>query len=147
MNDTVALQRCKTCKQKLVPKPKTPSIGTEKLLVACGHLIAFDLYVKDPFRDGRREKARARACSACRQARVEAEVAAAKERRAVKKRFPDGACFSAVYAAAEMQWTGTLTIMSVTFEKRMGGIRALLNNLLLEQARQSNNEAEGWVRK
>ena len=112
-----------------------PSIGTEKLSVKCGHTIDFDLYGKDPFRDGRRQKAVSRDCYACRQARVAADIAAAAKRKATKAaqklrpRLPDGARFTAVYDAKETRWTGTLTIDGVVFERRASGIRQLLNRL------------------
>lgn len=124
------------------PKPRPPTIGTESVVVKCGHTIAFDLYAKDAFRDQRRAKEVARDCAACRQARVQAEMAAAAERRAKKKqaeqearsfklrpRLPDGARFGAVYDAAEEKWTGTLTIGEATFERQASGLKKLLYKL------------------
>ena len=130
-----------TSPQKIVPKPPQPtppSIGTEKLAVKCGHTTVFDLYAKDPFRDGRRQKALSRDCPACRQARAEADAGAAAERKVkkaaqkalkIRPRLPDGARFTAVYAAETTQWTGTLTIDGVVFERRASGIKKLLDRL------------------
>jgi hypothetical protein len=123
---------------QLAPKPRPPSIRSEPLLVKCGHTIAFELYAKDPFRDARRAKEAGRACSACRQARVQAEVAAAAERRAKKEanpkavfkpRLPDGARFSAVYDATATRWTGTLTIAGDVLEQQAGSLTKLLHKL------------------
>ena len=90
------------------------SVGTELLHAACGHAISFDLYAKDPHREGRRVKALSRACPACRQARAQAEVTAAADRRAIRKkgpppsgfkpRLPDGARFTATYDAIAVRW-------------------------------------------
>jgi hypothetical protein len=115
-----------------------PSIGTEKLVAKCGHPITIDLYAKDPFRDGRRQKATSRDCPACRQARAAADVVAAAERRTKKvakkgwrtrPRLPDGARFTAVYDAVATQWDGTLTIGGAVFERRAGGLKKLLDRL------------------
>jgi hypothetical protein len=120
------------------PKPPPPSIGTEKIVVKCGHTIAFDLYAKDPFREGRRQKETSRDCPACRQARVAADVAAAAVRKAkktaekmakIRPRLPDGSRFAAVYDAGTTQWTGTLTIEGVVFEQRASGLKKLLDRL------------------
>lgn len=120
-------------------KSSPPSIGSETLVVRCGHTIAFDLFAKDPYRDGRRQKATSRDCPACRQARAVADVAAAAERKtkkaALKKgfkqrpRLPDGSRFTAVYDAASTQWTGTLTIGDAVFERRASGLKPLLDRL------------------
>lgn len=124
------------------PKPRPPTIGTESVVVKCGHTISFDLYAKDAFRDQRRAKEVARDCAACRQARVQAEMAAGAERRAKKKaaqaeqqarslrpRLPDGSRFGAVYNAAEEKWIGTLTIGDATFERQASGLKKLLYKL------------------
>lgn len=120
------------------PKPHPPLLGTEPLVVKCGHSIAFELYVKDAFRDQRRAKAVQRDCPPCRQARVESDAAAAKERRAKKKatfakalkpRLPDGARFSATYDAAAVQWTGTLTVEGATYERQGSSLNKLLHKL------------------
>jgi septal ring factor EnvC (AmiA/AmiB activator) len=98
----------------------------------------FDLYAKDTFREQRRAKAVSRDCPPCRQARVEADAAAAKERRATKKetfakslkpRLPDGARFAATYDATAVQWTGTLTVDGVTFERSGSSLNKLLHKL------------------
>ncbi len=124
------------------PKPRPPTVGTEALLVKCGHTIAFDLYAKDSFRDQRRQKEALRDCSPCRQARVEAEAIALKERRAtkavtkaatfaksLKPRLPDGARFAATYDATQVQWTGTLTLEGATFERSASSLNKLLHRL------------------
>lgn len=118
-------------------KPRPPTIGTESLAVKCKHSIAFDLYAKDPFRDQRRAKATQRDCPACRQARVKAEAAAGKVRRAkkvtfakvLKPRLPDGARFVATYDATKVQWTGELTVESTTFERSAPSLNKLLHRL------------------
>ena len=123
-------------------KPRPPTVGTEALLVKCGHTIVFDLYAKDSFRDQRRQKEASRDCSPCRQARVQAEAIALKERRATKKttkaasfakslkpRLPDGARFAATYDATQVQWTGTLTIEGLTFERSASSLNKLLHRL------------------
>lgn len=125
------------------PKPRPPTVGTEAVVVKCGHTIAFDLYAKDTFRDQRRAKEVARDCQACRQARVQTEMAAAAERKAKKAaeradqgvpfklrpRLPDGSRFGAVYDAAEEKWTGTLTIEGTTYEQQASGLKKLLYKL------------------
>ena len=124
------------------PKPRPPTVGTEVLLVKCGHTIVFDLYAKDSFRDQRRQKEASRDCPPCRQARVQAEAIAHKERRArkavtkaatfaksLKPRLPDGARFAATYDATQVQWTGTLTIEGSTFEQRASSLNKLLHRL------------------
>ena len=123
-------------------KPRPPTVGTETLLVKCGHTIVFDLYAKDSFRDQRRQKEASRDCSPCRQARMQAEAIALKERRATKKttkaasfakslkpRLPDGARFAATYDATQVQWTGTLTIDGLTFERSASSLNKLLHRL------------------
>jgi hypothetical protein len=127
------------------PKPKSPTVGTESLVVKCGHTIAFDLYVKDPFRVERRAKETARDCPPCRQARVQAEMAAAAERkaqrkierkekrsayiRAYKPRLPDGSRFAATYDATATRWTGTVAIEGATFEQSASSLSRLLHKL------------------
>ena len=125
------------------PKQRPPTIGTESLVVKCGHTIPLDLYAKDPFRDQRRAKEVARDCPACRQVRVVAETAAAAERRAQKKaakkaaaeaskprpRLPDGSRITAVYDAEAVQWAGTLTVEGAVFDRRASGIKTLLRRL------------------
>ena len=124
------------------PKPRPPTVGTEALLVKCGHIIVFDLYTNDSFRDQRRQKEAARDCPPCRQARVQAEVIALKERRAtkvatkaatfaksLKPRLPDGARFVATYDATQVQWTGTLTVEGLTFERRASSLNKLMHRL------------------
>lgn len=120
------------------PKPRPPTVGTEALVVKCGHTIAFDLFAKDAFRDQRRTKAVTRDCPACRQARVQADMAAAKERRAkktktfaqsLKPRLPDGARFVATYDATQVQWTGSLTIDGMPFERSASSLNKLLHKL------------------
>ncbi len=129
-------------------KVKVPSIGTSPLVVKCGHTIAFDLFAKDPHREARRAKALSRDCPPCRQARAHAEEAAAADRKARRKaeamdsraasfvggfnprgRLPDGARFAAVYDAAAVRWTGTLTIDGVTYECAASSVRKLLSKL------------------
>ena len=123
-------------------KPRPPTVGTEALPVKCGHTIVFDLYAKDSFRDQRRQKEALRDCSPCRQARVQAEVIAHKERRArkaatkaatfakaLKPRLPDGARFVATYDAIQVQWTGTLTVESLSFERSASSLNKLLHRL------------------
>lgn len=119
-------------------KPRPPTAGTEALVVKCGHTIAFELYVKDTFRDQRRAKTVIRDCPACRQARVQAEAIAGKERRAkkattfaksLKPRLPDGAHFAATYDATQVQWTGTLTIEGVAFKRGASNLNKLLHRL------------------
>lgn len=125
-------------KSKSVP----PTIGTEPVIVKCGHTIAFDLYAKDSFRDARRQKAVSRECPPCRQARVAADAAAAADRKAKKKaakkavmlaglkpRLPDGARFAAIYDATATEWTGSLTVDGASFELRAGSIKKLLHRL------------------
>lgn len=125
-----------------VPQPKPATIGTEKISAKCGHPIMFDLYAKDPFRDGRRQKALSRDCPTCRQARVAADAATAAARKAEKKvgkkvvllsslkpRLPDGAHFQATYTAAVMEWTGSLTIEGASFELRASSLKQLLHRL------------------
>lgn len=132
----------KTTSKVPQPKPKPATIGTEKISAKCGHPIMFDLFAKDPFRDGRRQKALSRDCSACRQARVAADAAAAAARKAEKKttkkaavltsfnpRLPDGACFQATYSAAVMEWSGSLTIEKMAFELRASSLKKLLHRL------------------
>jgi len=119
------------------PKPHPPTIGTEPLTVQCGHTIVFDLYAKDAFRDQRRVKAVKRDCPTCRQARVKADVVAGATRRAkkatfakmLKPRLPDGARFVATYDASKVQWTGSLTIESTTFERSAPSLNKLLHRL------------------
>jgi len=124
------------------PKPSPPTVGTEVLLVKCGHTIVFDLYAKDSFRDQRRQKDASRDCPPCRQARVQAEAIALKEHRArkavtkaatfaksLKPRLPDGARFGATYDAAKVQWTGTLTVDGLTFERSASSLNKLLHRL------------------
>ena len=117
----------------------------EVLLVKCGHAIAFELLAKDPHRDTRRAKALARDCPSCRQARAEAEVKAAAERKAQRKavparpsyvrgfkprgRLPDGARFAAVYDATSTRWSGALTIGEATFQCDASSVRKLLSKL------------------
>lgn len=120
-------------------KMPSPLIGTERIQGTCGHTIVFDLYAKDPHRDGRRAKVMSRDCSACRQARVQAEVTAAVERRANRKkgpppsshkpRLPDGSTFAATYDATAVRWTGALTIDGATFEQSGNSLRRLLHKL------------------
>ena len=132
----------KTAPAAKAPKPRPPTVGTEVLLVKCGHTIVFDLYAKDSFRDQRRQKEASRDCPPCRQARVQAETIAHKERRArkavtkaatfaksLKPRLPDGACFGATYDAAQVQWTGTLTVEGLTFERSASSLNKLLHRL------------------
>ena len=124
------------------PKPRPPTVGTEALLAKCGHTIVFDLYAKDSFRDQRRQKEALRDCPPCRQVRVQAEAIAHKERRArkavtkaatfaksLKPRLPDGARFGATYDAAQVQWTGTLTVEGLTFERSASSLNKLLHRL------------------
>ena len=128
------------------PKPRPPTVGTESLLVKCGHTIAFDLYANDSFRDQRRQKDASRDCPPCRQAHVQAEVLAHKERRAtkaatkavikaatfgksLKPRLPDGARFAATYDATQVQWAGTLTVEGLTFERSASSLNKLLHRL------------------
>ena len=124
------------------PKPRPPTVGTEVLLVKCGHTVTFDLYAKDSFRDQRRQKEASRDCPPCRQARVQAEAIAHKERRArkavtkaatfaksLKPRLPDGARFGATYDAAQVQWTGILTVEGMTFERSASSLNKLLHRL------------------
>ncbi|HSX22311.1 MAG TPA: hypothetical protein VLE97_06000 [Gaiellaceae bacterium] len=124
--------------QAAKPKTHPPAIGTEPVVVKCGHSIVFDLYAKDTFREQRRAKAVSRDCPACRQERVKADALAAKERRAKKKatfakalkpRLPDGARFAATYDASAVQWTGTLTVDGVTFERQGSSLSKLLHKL------------------
>lgn len=124
--------------QAAKPKTHPAAIGAEPVVVKCGHSIMFDLYAKDTFREQRRAKAVSRDCPPCRQARVKADAAAAKERRATKKatfakslkpRLPDGACFAATYDATAVQWTGTLTVDGVTFERSGSSLNKLLHKL------------------
>ena len=138
-------QQCAACPQRIAPKPQPPSIGTEVLLVKCGHTIAFDLFAKDPFRDGRRQKAVGRDCPACRLGRVQAEViaatakktakrraaaSAAQARNAARPRLPDGACITATYNAAEVRWTGSLAIVGgETYARSADSIKKLLGKL------------------
>lgn len=120
------------------PKPKAPTVGSESLVVKCGHTIAFDLYAKDTFRDQRREKAASRDCFECRQARVQAEMRKHEARRAkkaatfaktLKPRLPDGSRFVATYDAAQVQWTGTLMVEGATFERSGSSLNKLLHKL------------------
>lgn len=127
--------------QSVVAAPgsvKPPTVGTESLVVKCGHTIVFDLYAKDTFRDQRRAKTASRDCPACRQARVQAEMLAQKERRAkkaatfaktLKPRLPDGSSFVATYDATQVQWTGTLTVEGATFERSGSSLNKLLHKL------------------
>jgi len=121
--------------QKIASKPKLPPIGTESISVKCGHTITLDLYAKDPFRDGRRAKAVSRDCPVCRQARAQAEVIAAADRKAQKKvamlkpRLPDGSRFVATYDATATRWTGTLTIEGATLEQGASSLSKLLHKL------------------
>lgn len=119
-------------------KPRPPTVGTENLVVKCGHTIVFDLFAKDAFREQRRTKAVTRDCPACRQARVQADMVAAKERRvkktktfaqSLKPRLSDGARFVATYDAAQVQWTGSLTIEGAVFEKSASSLNKLLHKL------------------
>ena len=123
-----------------VPKSKAhaPMLGTEPVLVKCGHSIAFELYVKDPYREQRRAKAVARDCPPCRQERVKADTLAAKDRRtkksatfakSLKPRLPDGARFVAAFDATAVQWTGTLTVEGATFERQGSSLNKLLHKL------------------
>ena len=138
----VAKVAVKTSSAAKAPKPRPPTVGTEALLVKCGHTIVFDLYAKDSFRDQRRQKEASRDCSPCRQARVQAETIAHKERRArkavtkaatfaksLKPRLPDGARFGATYDATQVQWTGTLTVDGLTFERSASSLNKLLHRL------------------
>lgn len=128
------------------PKPRPPTVGTEALLVKCGHTIVFDLYANDSFRDQRRQKEASRDCPPCRQARVQTEAIALKEHRArkavtkavtkaatfaksLKPRLPDGARFGATYDATQVQWTGTLTVDGLTFERSASSLNKLLHRL------------------
>lgn len=120
------------------PKPRPPTAGTETLIVKCGHKIAFELYVKDTFRDQRRAKTVTRDCPACRQERVQAEAIALKERRAkkavtfakaLKPRLPDGSHFAATYDATQVQWAGVLTIEGVAFKRGASSLNKLLHKL------------------
>lgn len=119
------------------PKPRPPTIGTEPLVVKCGHTIVFDLYAKDAFRDQRRAKAVQRDCPACRQARVKVDAVAGAARRAkkatfakmLKPRLPEGARFVAIYDATKVQWTGSLTVESMTFERSAPSLNKLLHRL------------------
>lgn len=120
------------------PKPRPPTDGTEELVVKCGHTIVFDLFAKEGYRDQRRTKAVTRDCPACRQARAQADMAAAKERRvkkaktfaqSLKPRLPDGARFVATYDATQVEWTGSLTIDGVPFERRASSLNKLLHKL------------------
>ena len=120
------------------PKPRPPTVGTEALLVKCGHTIVFDLYANDSFRDQRRQKEAVRDCPPCRQARVQAEAVALKARRAtkaapfaksLKPRLPDGARFVATYDATQVQWTGTLIVEGLTFERSASSLNKLLHKL------------------
>lgn len=121
---------------KAAPPPPA-KVGSEEVVVKCGHTIVFDLYAKDPFRDQRRVKAVSRECQACRQVRVATDVAAAKERKAkkasfakaLKPRLPDGARFAATYDATAVQWTGTLIVEGATFERRASSLNKLLYKL------------------
>lgn len=125
-----------------VSKPHPPVFGTEPVMVKCGHSIAFDLYVKDPFREQRRAKAVARDCAPCRQDRAKAEELAAKDRRRAKKavkaatfakalkpRLPDGSHFAATFDAAAVKWTGTLTVDGATFPRQGSSLNKLLHKL------------------
>jgi hypothetical protein len=69
---------------------------------------------------------------------VENDAKAAKERRAKKKatfakslkpRLPDAARFVATYDAAAVQWTGTLSVEGVTFERQGSSLNKLLHKL------------------
>ena len=84
------------------PKPSPPTVGTEALLVKCGHTIAFDLYANDSFRDQRRQKEALRDCPPCRQARVQTEASAHKERR--DKSGQEGSDVRQVAQAAATRW-------------------------------------------
>jgi hypothetical protein len=119
-------------------KSQPPPVGTEALVVKCGHTIAFELYSKDAFRDQRRTKTASRDCSPCRQARVQADMLAAKERRAkkvatfskaLKPRLPDGARFVATYDATQVQWIGALTVEGATYERSGSSLNKLLHKL------------------
>ena len=118
-------------------KPRPPTIGTEPLVVKCGHTMVFDLYAKDAFREQRRTKTVQRDCPSCRQARVKAEAGAGAARRTkkatfakvIKPRLPEGARFVATYDATQVQWTGSLTIESTTFERRAPSLNKLLHRL------------------
>lgn len=118
-------------------KPRPPTIGTEPLVVQCGHTIVFDLYAKDAFRDQRRAKTVQRDCPSCRQSRVKAEAGAGAARRAekatfakmLKPRLLDGARFVATYDATQVQWTGSLTVESMTFERSAPSLNKLLHRL------------------
>lgn len=119
-------------------KPPAPIVGSEQLLATCGCRIAFDLYAKDPHRDGRRLKAIGRACPACRQVRAQTEAAAAIARKAKKKqsvgymfkpRLPNGARFTSTYDATVESWTGTLTIDGAIYEATARSLSKLLHRL------------------
>lgn len=119
------------------PKPLPPTVGTEDIVVKCGHTIVFDLFAHDGYREQRRTKATLRDCPACRQARVQADMAAAKERRtkservgqSLKPRLPDGSRFNAIYDAVKVQWTGSLIINGVSFERSASSLHKLLHKL------------------
>lgn len=117
------------------PKRKKPGsvVGTETVTCKCGHQEVFELYLKDPYRNARREKSKNRNCKQCRDV-ITAENAAKQKinsqkgvRRAIKKnvkkpgnrygkiwgRLPVGSNFnltSELDANGNDLWKGKLTV-------------------------------------
>lgn len=122
-------------------KVKPPVVGTEPVVVLCGHTIQFEHFPEkaDKFRDRRREKAVARKCPECRQKdhldRIARQKAEAEERRKLnpvrpgqrfsKKylekqktmRLPHGSRFEMSWDAVNERWSGAMTVGNVSPSK------------------------------
>lgn len=95
-------------------KPKPTVIGTEQVRARCSHLMAFEIFARDPFREERRTNHEGRDCKDCAAARIKAEQEAAILRRKQKKireRLPDRSAFHVEYDATTVRWRGTLNTL------------------------------------
>lgn len=112
--------------QKQAPRPqkvKPPVVGTEDVIVACGHTAKLELFApkQDKFRDARREKLAKRACPECRQKthrermeqdKVKREVRAVRSAAFIPpQRLPTGSVKTLTWDGE--LWHGILTIPEV----------------------------------
>ncbi len=163
-----AVKTIKEAPKQDKPKPvrtTPPAIGYEKILVKCGHEVAFELYEdkKDKYREQRRAKALSLDCKACRlkkQIDMQETALKRKKEKRVKvdkalfgwyqpkkvPRLPHGSrIVFDPYDAEKKKWHGSLFVLIGVEDKQFGpfadsSLFKLQHRLYMEYLKATNQE-------